>query len=445
MPSGTVGDVPGKGWVVEAVGVLLLKAERALALVDVGVARENEVDIVLCQERLEDVLAGPADGAAVVLVAEVPGPVAGDDNPGRLGAVDGREVGFEPGRLGVHGGVDGAGAFSFDTANFVVADEAMAEVGLGVNLDKVRETAVPAVPEVARSARGVRGHAEVVLVPREVGLARHADAHVVGNIVRLVSGAAIVAVGFVIARPHHPRLIRGDAHHLVVKVIQDGLVHLVPVSDGRVLEEALNLLLEPVVGVRNVAAMPKKVIARLHSSKGLDSVLLARLEDVVGRDARGGVGGQAAGTHGTQVCNVGNGQGSGITGLAAGGEVERLLVGSVQQRGRLVKVGGAGLEAGDEDVVVVRRRSRVRDRDGGLGRLVEIALGQAPAHHRLIHAFKRVPADHHAIVTMEGETDLRGVVDAVDEGINSRRNGHNQQREGAHSQGQLQSRPSVCR
>lgn len=94
----------------------------------------------------------------------------------------------------------------------------------------------------------------MVSVAREVGLARHADLLGVGNVAGLVSGTAIVTVRFVVARSDHVRLDRRDGRHLIVEVVQDALVHLVAIRNGRVGKEAANLLLQPGVRVSNITS-----------------------------------------------------------------------------------------------------------------------------------------------------------------------------------------------
>lgn len=71
-----VGDVPWCGRVIELIGVADAVVHRGEALVDMGVARVDEVDTIFDQEWLKDFLATPADGAGVVLGAEVPRAVA---------------------------------------------------------------------------------------------------------------------------------------------------------------------------------------------------------------------------------------------------------------------------------------------------------------------------------------------------------------------------------
>jgi hypothetical protein len=73
---GAVGDIPWCGGVVELVGVANAVVHGGKALVDVGMARVDEVDAIFDQEGLKDFLATPADGAGFVLGAKVPRAVA---------------------------------------------------------------------------------------------------------------------------------------------------------------------------------------------------------------------------------------------------------------------------------------------------------------------------------------------------------------------------------
>lgn len=110
------------------------------------------------------------------------------DDPGGLGAVDGGEVVLEPLVLGVGLGV---GVVSQGTEGAAVGDEGLAlggvlalalgitnegplraegEVGLAVERDEVREPVVERVPHIADAAGLIAGHAEAVLVGREVSI-----------------------------------------------------------------------------------------------------------------------------------------------------------------------------------------------------------------------------------------------------------------------------------
>lgn len=76
VASGAVGDVPWCGRVVELVRVADAVVHGSETLVDVCVAGVDQVNVVLDQKGLEDLLAAPADGAGLVLGAEVPRAVA---------------------------------------------------------------------------------------------------------------------------------------------------------------------------------------------------------------------------------------------------------------------------------------------------------------------------------------------------------------------------------
>lgn len=169
--------------------------------------------------------------------------MASDNDPRSLFAVDGLQVGFQPVDLGIHLAVDGTGTLASCAANLIRTNKAVTKVGFGVELDEMSHAAVPAVPEVTGAARNIAGHAEVILKASEVGLSGHADAEVVCDVVGLVSGAAIVTVRFVVSGSNHVGARCGDRHHFVVKVVQDGLIHLVSLLDGGVGQESLDLLL----------------------------------------------------------------------------------------------------------------------------------------------------------------------------------------------------------
>lgn len=68
----------------------------------------------------------------------------------------------------------------------------MAEVGLSIESDIVHHAVIEGVPEVFETAGLGTGHAEMVAEAREVGLTRHANGHVVGDVVRLVRGTTVV-------------------------------------------------------------------------------------------------------------------------------------------------------------------------------------------------------------------------------------------------------------
>lgn len=85
----------------------------------------------------------------------------------------------------------------------------------------------------------------------KVRLAGHTYACIIYN--TSIFDTTRIAVGFVVARTGHVRFCCSDWGHLVVKIIQDGLVNFIALGNGRVGEETLNLFLEPGVGICKVA------------------------------------------------------------------------------------------------------------------------------------------------------------------------------------------------
>lgn len=96
-----------------------------------------------------------------------------------------------------------------------------------------------------------------------------------------------------IPRTDHVRLLGSDGGHLIIVAVQQLLVHLVPLGDINCRQEALNLLLEPVIGVGNVARYPDDQLAgsltntrreRRHTvpqEVGISTLRLKRLHGVV--------------------------------------------------------------------------------------------------------------------------------------------------------------------
>jgi len=70
-----------------------------------------------------------------------------------------------------------------------------------------------------------------------------------------------LTVSFVVSRTNHVRLLGSDGGHLIIVAVQQLLVHLVPLGDIYCQQEALKLLLEPVIGVGNVARYPDDQLA----------------------------------------------------------------------------------------------------------------------------------------------------------------------------------------
>lgn len=104
----------------------------------------------------------------------------------------------------------------------------------------------------------------MVDVAGKVGLAGQADRLGVCHAARLVRGAAVVAIRFVIPGIDHVRLGRGDVDQFVIEGIQDALVDLCSLGRCRGREIALDLLLQPVVGIRHISGMNHKLITINH-------------------------------------------------------------------------------------------------------------------------------------------------------------------------------------
>ena len=263
VTGGAVGDVPGRGRVIELSGVDDAVVERGRALVEVCMARQVEVDGVLEKQGLEDVLAVPADGGGLIGVRKVPGAVAADDDPRCYSAVNRGEVLFQPVELRVSVGSKGACNILLDAACLVRPDKAIAQVSLRIQHNPVDHAVVEAVPEVALAAGHVGWHAPVVPIAGEVGEAGLADeAGVVGDAV-VGLDAVRDAAGLVIAGADHPGLDGGYFRHLVVEVVVDRLIDLIALLNGGVRQEALRLLIEPIVGIGEVAGCVRARKARL--------------------------------------------------------------------------------------------------------------------------------------------------------------------------------------
>lgn len=76
MTRSTVRDIPWCAGVVELVGVNVEVCNRRVALVEMGVPGEDKVNIVLEEERFENLAAVFADSATPVRGTHVPGTVA---------------------------------------------------------------------------------------------------------------------------------------------------------------------------------------------------------------------------------------------------------------------------------------------------------------------------------------------------------------------------------
>lgn len=174
-------NLPGGVGVVEALRVSCSIVERVHALVVVCVAGEVHVDIVLLEKGFECGNAIGADtGCASIqrTVAHHDDPLAMVSNtnssgvdrfdlPRSCGPVHSRQITGQPVHLLVHD-AEWAGKL---WATLVRADEAVAEIGLGVDVDKVGETMIVRIPEVADATAHVTWHTPVVDITREISLA----------------------------------------------------------------------------------------------------------------------------------------------------------------------------------------------------------------------------------------------------------------------------------
>lgn len=149
VPRAAGDDVHRRRGVLQALRVRDVLVHGREALRVVHVAEDGEVDAVLVQQRLEGVAAGLAP--RVVAVARgIPRAVAGDDDPGRDGAVDGREVRGQERELLARGRPEGPAVETRRAAGGVGRRR---EVRLRVDHDEVQQAVVERVPE-----RRVREH-----------------------------------------------------------------------------------------------------------------------------------------------------------------------------------------------------------------------------------------------------------------------------------------------
>ena len=355
MTCGTVRDVPRVHRAVKLPGIRLIVVHRRIALVGVDMTAEDQVYRVLQKDGFEDIFALSADRGALVLVGYVPRSVAGDDDPGSLGAVDCRKVGGEPLRLLVAEGGERSRVLGLTSAWLIGGDKAVSEIGLCVEADEVSHAVVVAVPEVLETARRSRRHTEVVPVSGEVGLARHADTDIIGEVVSLVRRTAVVAIGFVVARAYHVGFVAGNGGHLVIELVQNPFVNGGTLRKRRVGYVAANLLLQPVVRIRNVASMHEELVRLLVVLKTLNSIALTRYKRVGGTLADGG--GETTPSHGPQIHNDSDDKRLVVARNPGSCEVVDLRM----ARRQAEVVGRVWAQIRELDMVVVCRRRLIRD------------------------------------------------------------------------------------
>lgn len=112
------------------------------------------------------------------------------NDPGCLLTVHTRQILLEPIDLLVRVGAKWPRVHAFRTANFVRANESIANISLGVQLDEVSHAVVEGVPEVSNTTRHIARHTIMVAEAGEVGLAHGANTDVISNTV--VGGTTIV-------------------------------------------------------------------------------------------------------------------------------------------------------------------------------------------------------------------------------------------------------------
>lgn len=142
IPRAAGDDVHRRSGILQALRVrnVLVDGREALRVVDV--AEDAEVDAVLVEQRLEGGAARRA--ARRRLARRVPGPVARDHDPGRDGAVDGREVRGQERELLVRGAPEGTAVQPRRAPGRVGRRR---EVRLRVDHDEVQQAVVERVPE----------------------------------------------------------------------------------------------------------------------------------------------------------------------------------------------------------------------------------------------------------------------------------------------------------
>jgi hypothetical protein len=76
MTCSSIGDVPGGSGIIQLVPVSVEVGNWGVPLVVVGMAGQDQVDVVLQKQGFPDLAAVLANGATLVLTADIPGSVA---------------------------------------------------------------------------------------------------------------------------------------------------------------------------------------------------------------------------------------------------------------------------------------------------------------------------------------------------------------------------------
>lgn len=295
------------------------------ALVIVNVTGKQEVDAVFVKNAFESITAYPADAAANHVLT-IEGAMTRYDNPWCLGAVNTCEILSQEFKLliGITKAADTMEVF--DTTVFNWASVACAQIGFRIHVDKVDKTIVPGVPEVAETIRLLRRHTPVVLVAGEVCLAREAWHVGVADVVNFVRSTTVITVGVMVARTNHVGTDSSDRSDLIKELFKHTLIDidtfLKQMSLVHVLitrNIILDLLLEPVVGISNVARVPHKLVSVNVLQQGLHSVSVVRAKRISSSSANC-VRKAIFCTHQTHIDGNGEAEGSFITGRESSGE-----------------------------------------------------------------------------------------------------------------------------
>lgn len=144
MTTSTIDNVPRKFGVVKTVGVGLVVIHGCEALIVVDMTKDGKIDVVLVKSGLEGVLALPAD----ILSAGVPWSVTSNNDPRSLATVNGGQILVEPIDLLIGIRTERLGIFVTRTVWLIRSNNTVAEVGFGVDLDKMDHAVVVRVPHV---------------------------------------------------------------------------------------------------------------------------------------------------------------------------------------------------------------------------------------------------------------------------------------------------------
>jgi hypothetical protein len=217
-----------------------------------------------------------ARGADRAGSGKVPAPVAKHNHPRRQSPIDGCQIVGTPVDLLVIA----AKRPAILGTTLVWADQTVAKVGFGVDVDEMGHAIVVRVPEIAKPAGHAARHAPMVDVAGKVRLADRADRRGIFLARSLVGSPTVVTIRFVVTRVHHVCLLRCDDNHLIKERIQDALVDDCSLRRSRGWKIVLDLLLQPVVGICNVSCMDHELIIVNHLGECGNGGLLIDLQRI---------------------------------------------------------------------------------------------------------------------------------------------------------------------